>query len=263
MISFIHSTQRARSRLFDEQLSTAIDVLSGAEASSRLGLTGKLLIQECERAFLPNVRHGVARLPDEQKGSGNVAFVPLLRSDGEPGRLRISKALAAPSLSTVDTISQATGVDVSQHLRGLGGEPYRLNNDVPNAQTIAAYTIVGVNGNKRVATGRSVIVLADRKRGLAGTADTVAHEFQHAVDNRRLDFSPRILQDKAESMRDSAAREFRGYRVGYCVLDALDMYDDEVVGPMMEAWDEFNLGASAGWDVPDAAVERARSLGVL
>lgn len=263
MAYFSPSRQRARSELFDKQLATVIDLLAYPEVQQRLGVMARLLVQECEHAFLPNVRHGVARLPAEQVGTPNVAYLPLLRSDGEPGQMKINRELAAPSRHMAEIIGRATNMAVLPTFQEYyGGDTHRLRTKFNNALTFAAPVIIGERDNPRVAVGRSVVVVAPYPRTELQVGDTVCHEFQHAIDNQRTDLSTQIFSSAFEKARYHASKEFRAYRVGYFVTDALGVPEQRETA-VMDSWLEFNLEQSGGWDMPDAGVQRAQLLGII
>ncbi|MFZ1249035.1 MAG: hypothetical protein WAQ24_01795 [Candidatus Saccharimonadales bacterium] len=262
MINFIPGSQRKRTRLFDEQIAVTIETLSRPEVKKALPFFANLIARECGVAFLPNLRHGVARLPCEEEGTGNVALLPLLKSDGRAKNIRLSHALTAPSATTVALVNVACGKNlIDVYDRKFTGNQ-KVNRDVDNAITCTPRIGVGFGKNKRVVAGRSVIVMANYQRQPSEIAETVAHEMQHVFDAHRVGISPAVFTNKLASRHEDACQEYRAYRVSHLLLNALGEYDD-LKTEMMNAWNEFDLDASAGFVVSDGAIERAEALGVI
>ncbi len=220
--------KKARAKAFDDQLSVAIEILSKPEVEGALGYLAMQFRRDCERAFLPNVRHGVARLPVEQEGSEAIAYLPLLASDGGSSNMRISRALAAPSLFMASVVNARHGGSLAARYRAeFGEDSYQIGSQINNACTITPLLLVGAERAPEIVAGRSVVLMANRTRTPVEKAETIAHELQHVMDGCRKGIDPAVLEDPKAQKR------------------------------------EHNLGATGGFGVCDLALERADALGVL
>lgn len=80
---FISGEQREASRAFDAFIEHTEETLRNPAVAAELGAIATEILQITDTAFLPNIRSGTFLVPEQQRGSANLAFMPLTEEQAD------------------------------------------------------------------------------------------------------------------------------------------------------------------------------------
>ncbi|HSX35687.1 MAG TPA: hypothetical protein VLH84_02005 [Patescibacteria group bacterium] len=225
---FVSAEQRLASASFDTFVQYTDGVLRDPAVAARLGGIASDLRSVNSSAFLPNIRGGTFVVPRRQRGTDNLAIVPLTDEQADNAYAVTAPLSAEPPVREWSAQEAASstryGLELAEELEAVFQDGPQGEANAPSLKGLRPGTMAttratfGSEADGLYWATRPVLMIRNRllHSGAVACGATVAHEEVHALD---------ILEDGPlyGTLTYGGATELRAYHVGATIYRVYDV----------------------------------------